>query len=300
MSKASESELATLEQASPRGQAPVSAFVVTVIEGPDLGQRFTLDPDAPGPVLVGQSPACAIRLSDRQVSRRHASFDARDGRLYLADTGSTNGTVVNGLAVERAWLVGGEVVRLGSTSLRVERGAPTVAKTSRQDRFGRVIGASAAMRRLYGLCDRIADALSPALIEGEHGTGKELLAESLHELGPRKQGPFVVFDCASQAGGLDPFEPAANEPSALSASEGGTLFVREMAELSAASQRKLEAWLEEQRAIGAGARLGSSFDVRVLASSSRDLDREVQSVSRFAEREVSGARRLCMGAQPTA
>ena len=277
MKKIQEADLATVEQEAPEAPGREAVFSVEVVEGPNQGERFSLDPDAPGPVLIGQSSACTIRLADRQVSRRHASLDPRDGKLYLADLGSTNGTVVNGLGVERAWLTGGEVVRLGSTALRVERGATRLGKPSAVDRFGRVLGSSPTMRRLYELCGRIAATASPALIEGERGTGKELLAESIHEGGPRKHGPFVVFDCAAPpVGAPDPTAATPGEPSAIEQAGGGTLFIREIAELPQASQEALQKWLEQQKATVPSARIGTAYDVRVVSSSSRDLDREVQ------------------------
>src|SRR5687767_10562062 len=65
------------------------------------------------------------------------------------------------------------------------------------DRFGRVVGGSPAMRRAYSLCVRLAGTDLPLVIEGETGTGKELLAESLHDMGPRAGAPFVVLDCTA-------------------------------------------------------------------------------------------------------
>jgi DNA-binding NtrC family response regulator len=268
-----ETDLATAEQEPPALLERAAPFLLEVVEGPNRGTTFTLDPDAPGPVLIGQSSACALRLADRQVSRRHASLDPRDGRLYLVDLGSTNGTVVNGLTVERAWLVGGETVRVGTTTLRVERGAARLGRATARDRFGRLLGSSTVMTRLYGLCDRLAATAAPALIEGEHGTGKELLAESLHETGPFKQGPFVVFDCSVE-GDADPLAETDGE-SAVTAARGGTLFIREIAELGSEAQGRLAAWLEQQAALPPASRVGSPYDVRLIASSYRDLDREV-------------------------
>src|SRR6185503_13989645 len=91
---------------------------------------------------------------------------------------------------------------IGETQLRVDRREPTSSAVSTATRFGRMVGASAEMRRLYPLCDRLAAADVPVVIEGETGTGKELLAESLHEAGPRASGPFVVFDCTTIAANL--------------------------------------------------------------------------------------------------
>src|SRR6185436_19650582 len=63
-------------------------------------------------------------------------------------------------------------------------------------RFGRMVGASVAMRRLYPLCERLAASRVPVIIEGETGTGKEVLSEALHE-SSGVPGPFVVFDCTA-------------------------------------------------------------------------------------------------------
>ncbi|HEY6462877.1 MAG TPA: FHA domain-containing protein, partial [Polyangiaceae bacterium] len=179
------------------------AFVLSVVEGPDAGRRFVVhaaDPRA----LVGQSPVCAVRLADREVSRRHAALEVTGDALHVVDLGSTNGTFVDGLAVDGARLRGGETVRVGSTVLRVDRADAATAATSTPApgvpldvSFGRVFGASREMRRLYPLCRRLAASDVPVVIEGETGTGKEILAESVHEQGPRAAGPFVVFDCTA-------------------------------------------------------------------------------------------------------
>jgi two-component system response regulator HydG len=68
-----------------------------------------------------------------------------------------------------------------------------------QIRFGEFLGASVEMRRLYPMMARIAASHIPVVIEGETGTGKEVLAESLHQVGPRAAGPFIVFDCTTVA-----------------------------------------------------------------------------------------------------
>ncbi len=279
MSDSQEADLATAEQKPPAVAAPAAPFTIEVVEGPDRGKTFSIDPDAPGPHLIGQSRACAFRLADREVSRRHVSLDAREGRLYLTDLSSTNGTVVNGVSVERAWLSGGENIRIGGTSLRVERGAARLGKSPGRDRFGRLLGVSPVMTRLYGLCERVAATSTPALLEGETGTGKELLAESLHEAGPFKQGPFVVFDCTAES--ADPLAPGGGEPAPIEAARGGTLFIREIAELGSGAQSRLLAWLEEQSKAAPAARVGTPYEVRVVASSSRDLDREIH-LGRFS------------------
>ena len=176
--------------------------MLLVVDGSDAGARLTVDGGASGRVLVGTGPGCDLRLSDRTVSRRHAALELEGTSLRLEDLKSTNGTTVEGVRVREALLGGGESIRLGDTVLRVERDAGKPTALPSRVSFGRVWGASREMRRLYPLCERLAAADVPVVIEGETGTGKEVLAESLHEAGARSKGPFVVFDCTATPSNL--------------------------------------------------------------------------------------------------
>jgi two-component system response regulator HydG len=265
-------------------------FVLTVLEGPETGQRFVIDGSGASPVLVGQSPACDFRLSDRHVSRRHVSIEPTPQGLRVTDLESTNGTFVNGLTVFDARLSGGETIRIGETVLFVEPAAQTVAAPAPAPtamRFGRLVGASPQMRRLYPLCERLAASEVPVVIEGETGTGKELLAESIHEEGPRANGPFVVFDCTTVPPNLLESALFGHERGAFTGAvtqrrgvfevaHGGTLLIDEIGELDVALQSKLLRAIERGEVQRVG---GSGFmkvDVRLLAATRRDLDREVQ------------------------
>src|SRR5438477_12932246 len=86
----------------------VRPFDIRVTSGPDQGKTFTIDSNREGRILVGQSPACSVRLADPSVSRRHAALELVSGALRVTDLGSTNGTWVNGLRVYDAVLEGGE------------------------------------------------------------------------------------------------------------------------------------------------------------------------------------------------
>src|SRR5262245_36430626 len=161
---------------------------------------FDIEPDRPGRALIGTSPACDIRISDREVSRRHAAVEVVAEGLKVTDLGSTNGTWVGPLRIREAYLQGGETLRVGQTVLHVAR-APARKSTPRpsSSQFGTLIGASPAMRRLQPLFERLATSAVPVLIEGETGTGKEELAKALHERSARREGPFVVLDCTAVA-----------------------------------------------------------------------------------------------------
>jgi DNA-binding NtrC family response regulator len=263
-------------------------FDVHVVAGPDSGRSLAIDAETPAPALVGKSPACALELRDREVSRRHVAFEISGERLRITDLGSTNGTTVDGVAIVDAYLHGAEVVRLGGTTLRVQRTtAATTPVLTTAGRFGRMLGASTEMRRLYPLCARVAAADVPVLIEGETGTGKEVLAESLHEQGARAPGPFVVFDCTAIPANLVEAELFGHERGAFTGAvasrrgvfeqaHGGTLLIDEIGDLDPALQPKLLRALERGEIRRVGGEKSIRVDVRVLCATRRDLDGEVQ------------------------
>jgi two-component system, NtrC family, response regulator HydG len=256
-----------------------TAYRLTVVEGPDAGRSFHVDGATSPRLLFGQSPACELRVADPAVSRRHGAFELAEGRLRYTDLESTNGSFVDGVPVIDAWLVGGSALRAGATVLRVEKaekGERVVV--SARTRFGGVVGASAAMRRIYPLCEKLARSDVPVVVEGETGTGKEVLAESLHTEGPRAQGPFVVFDCTAVAPNLVEAELFGHERGAFTGAvgqrkgvfeqaHGGTLLIDEIGDLELSLQPKLLRRVGGDRSI--------RVDVRVVAATRRDLDREV-------------------------
>jgi len=272
-----------------------AAFALTVVDGPDQGKSFTVAPGHPSRVLVGQSPACELRLGDRLVSRRHAAFELFGQRLRLCDLSSTNGTLVQGMAVMDVYLAGGgELVRLGDTVIRVDLLAQTSpVKLPTATSFGKIIGAAPEMRGLYPLCERLAASSVPVIIEGETGTGKEVLAESLHETGPRAGGPFVVFDCTAVAPNLVESALFGHEKGSFTGAtetrrgvfeeaHGGTLLLDEIGDLELSLQAKLLRALERSEVQRVGSSRWTRVDVRVLAATRRDLDREIQ-LGRFRD-----------------
>ncbi len=268
---------------------PSAAFDLTVTAGPDAGTTFSIDGSQASRSMLGSSSACDLRLTDKSVSRRHAAFELVGDRLRIVDLESTNGVVVNGLPVVDAYLLGGETVSVGASVLRLVKRPASTDRAAIPDatRFGRVVGASHEMRRLYPLCERLAAASVSVIIEGETGTGKEVLAESLHEAGPRANGPYVVFDCTAVPPSLVESELFGHERGAFTGAvaqrkgvfeqaHGGTLLVDEIGDLDIALQAKLLRAVERGEVRRVGGDKTIQVDVRLLAATRRDLDREVQ------------------------
>ncbi|MCA9617867.1 MAG: sigma 54-dependent Fis family transcriptional regulator [Myxococcales bacterium] len=265
-----------------------SAFLVVVDGGPDAGAQIRVDAHLPSPALVGQSEVCALRLRDRSVSRRHLSLEVTERGLRVRDLDSTNGTFIGGIRVGSVTLTGGEVIRIGDTRLEIAE----VAQESQEpfpeaQAFGRMLGQSLAMRRLYPMLARIAASDIPVIVEGETGTGKEVLAEAIHEQSARADKPFVVFDCTTVPANLIEAELFGHErgaftgavdarPGVFELAHQGTLLIDEIGDLDLALQPKLLRAIERSQVRRVGGNDVRNVDVRILAATRRDLDHEVQ------------------------
>jgi DNA-binding NtrC family response regulator len=179
---------------------------------------------------------------------------------------------------------------VGRSTFEVVRGPDQPAPRdsgSAASGFGPVLGASPAMRRLYPVCERLAASDVALVIEGETGTGKEVLAEALHLASARAGGPFVVFDCTAVPSNLMESELFGHEKGAFTGAasarkgvfeqaEGGTLLIDEIGDLELALQPKLLRAVERREIRRLGGDRAIRVDVRLLAATRRDLDREVQ------------------------
>lgn len=240
-------------------------FVLRVSEGPDTGATLLLDGLQEGRILVGTSRVCDLRLTDPHASRRHLALRRERDAWRVEDLSSTNGTRVNGVRVREAFVTGGELIAVGGSTLRLMRAGVGTSSVPTSTAFGRFLGASEAIAGQHARWAKLAASDVPIVIEGESGSGKELLAESLHEQSPSAGGPFVVFECARARDGKlgisDLFESAS----------GGTLVVDEPSELDLAMQDRLLEYLAR-----------ASVRARLVTTSRADLDAEVEA-GRFRE-----------------
>src|SRR5262249_16658047 len=149
-----------------------------------------------------------------------------------------------------------------------------------------VIVADPAMQRLYRLIERVAAGSVNALLLGETGVGKEVVAEALHRLSPRADKPFLRLNCAAFAetlreGQLFGYEKGAfcggaeTKPGLLETANGGTVLLDEVGEMPLPLQAKLLRVIEERRVMRVGGLKDRPIDVRFVAATNRNLPAEI-------------------------
>ena len=168
--------------------------------------------------------------------------------LLVTDLGSTNGTFVGDVWVLAAYLVPGARLRVGETTLEVRASEAEPARSRRAGSFGRMASASPRMMNVLSLSEKLAPTDAPVVLEGETGTGKERLAECIHEASKRAAQPFVVLDCRTTPRELMPAHlfgelraDGVVRAGIFEAAHGGTLFIDEPGDLDVEVQGKLRA-----------------------------------------------------------
>jgi DNA-binding NtrC family response regulator len=233
--------------------------------------------------FVGSAPHCDVIIADRAVSRVHAEIEPREDGLWIRDLKSLNGTFVEGVSVEAGCVLHGFTIRVGSTDLRVSYDAEKKEiDRGSSDRFGPLYGRSQVMRELFSTLDRLAPLDACIMIQGETGSGKELVACAIHEASARASGPFVVVDCAALSENLIEAELFGHAKGAftgahqtrigaIEAANGGTVFLDEIGELPLGMQPKLLRVLESSTIRRIGESKHREVDVRFVTATHRDL-----------------------------
>ncbi len=269
------------------GCLKIRSYVLCVVAGPDAGLMRKLES---GTLFLGTHENNDIILRDPTVSRYHLELQVRADGIKVTDMDSTNGTYIGStrlgsvlVRTRSCFRVGGESqIEITPEEERVEV-APFPAHY-----WGQAYGVSKAMSELFALLNQVAPTDTNVLLQGETGTGKELLAEGIHEKSYRSDGAFVVVDCGAIPRDLLAAELFGHTKGAftgattqkrglLDEASGGTLFLDEIGELSLDLQPKLLRVIEKREIRPIGETRFHKVDVRVIAATNRDLKSMVRS-----------------------
>ncbi len=269
----------------PRASVKLHKCRLLVTSGPDTGRSMVSDKER---LRCGAHPGNDLVLvEDRTASRHHFEVQYTERGHLLVDLGSTNGTFLDGRRIERAYLSPGSQIRAGSSVITfapLDEEVPV--EPDREGELCGMVGQSVKMRQVFGLIKRIAPMDVSVIIQGETGTGKELVSCAIHELSGRKKGPMVVLDCGAIPPNLIESElfghekgaftgAVASRPGAFERANQGTIFLDELGELRTDLQPKLLRVLENREVRRVGGNETEEVDVRVIAATNRDLQKEI-------------------------
>lgn len=306
------SEHRTLRQGDGR-RIDVRRFRLVVVECPEPPPTGLKR----GYVWVSSSDTCTIgfhksndfELPEPSVSRFHCEIKIDSKGIHIQDLGSSNGTYVNGVQVESAFLRHENLIQLGRMLLRFElldEMNPMIAPECVQ--FGSMVSSSWAMRNAFAKMERAAAHASHVLLIGETGTGKSTAAYEIHQRSSRAKGPFVEIDCGAIHPTLIESELFGHEKDAFTGAarmrkglfeeaHGGTLFLDEIAELPLELQPKLLKAIEQREIRRIGSNHPIAVDVRIIAATHKDLKVEVNA-KKFREDLYYRLAVLCISIPP--
>jgi DNA-binding NtrC family response regulator len=270
----------TLELTARRQSGP---FLVEV--GSCEGEAQVFELACGQKATLGTAPGVTVRLVDRTVSARHCQLEADEQGIVVGDLGSKNGVFVGGARVAQARLESGAASFVIGRSIVTVRPA-TGAERSRASSLPGITGSSEPMLRVAEEVRRHAATRAPILIQGESGTGKDLVARAIHGLG-RPEGPYVPLNVGAIAESLADSElfghrrgaftgAVAHRQGAFEQAHRGTLFLDEVAELSAGVQVRLLRVVEDGTVRPLGAHTTTNVDVRIVSASWAALPERVE------------------------
>jgi len=278
-------EIASVTAAPGAPGAQTPGLRARIIEGTDAGRWVPLRPGAP-PVLVGRRRALELPLEDPFAAEEHLALQCCPDGIGVRALDATRPVFVGAVRVMEAVVPPGTRIRLGASMLALE--TPRVDGDVRALlRAEGLALQSPAMREVAEKVLQLAPHTNTVLIEGETGTGKEVVARAIHRLGLRCNGPFVVVDCGALPGNLLESELFGHERGSFTGAErrhagaferahGGTLFLDEIGELPLSQQPALLGVLQRRRFRRVGGGREIEVDVRVIAATYRDLERQAE------------------------
>jgi DNA-binding NtrC family response regulator len=292
---------------------PGARLSVTISNGMTVEVRMGLKE-----VKIGRGREADLQLPDPSISRLHAKVFRVGQQYFLSDLRSRNGTFADGDRITQLALEDGTMFQVGPFRIHFHRPAsgfstgeePTIPPRSAgvppgpaDDEPARIpkraeanppvvdapfglIGGSSHMRKLVATIRRVAGSDVPVLIEGETGSGKELVSRGIHDASSRRERPFIVVNCGAISPDLIESELFGHEKGAFTGAtiqrkgafelaNCGTIFLDEIGELPIILQPKLLRALEQKEVKRVGGNDLLQADVRVLAATNRDLREEI-------------------------
>jgi DNA-binding NtrC family response regulator len=233
----------------------------------------------------GESPSVDFVIPDAKVSAQHARLERALGRWCVTDDGSKNGTFVNGIRVERAVLSDGDTLDVGDSIFVFREAILHGGELASQPSPSVPRGLSSVLPAVQAELDELAKmAASPItiLIEGETGTGKEVIARAVHDLSGRP-GDLVPVNCGGIPGERVEAElfgwkrgaftgATAEHDGLVRAADRGTLFLDEIGDLPLVDQATLLRVLQEREVLPLGGTRPVAVELRVVAATHRPLD----------------------------
>jgi DNA-binding NtrC family response regulator len=278
--------------ARPSNRAPLGA-IVRVLGAKAAPARFRLPSRK---CVLGAGAGADVVIQDATVSRAHVELEIVPEGVVVTDLGSRNGTFYLGQRFLRMVLALGSHIRLGTVDVALDADTESLVgqdDDARATGYRGLFGVSPAMRRLFAVLSRLEGSLVSVLVEGESGSGKELVAHAIHEGSSVAGGPLVVLNCGAIARELVLSElfghkrgaftgAVSDRTGAFEAADGGTLFLDEIGELPLDVQPALLRALESGEIRAVGDTESKKVKVRVVAATNRDLEEEVKG-GRFRE-----------------
>ena len=266
-----------------KGRFEVRGGKLTVQRGTANKSDLEIGPETQ---VVGRNEACDLVLDDKKVSAVHMELVATERGVRVRDLGSRNGTFVGDTRIGEVYLTKNTLITCGETSLSFSPNAPEQVAVPEAAEFGPLVGSSAGMRGVFEKLRKAAPTELTVLVTGETGTGKELVAQAIHQASNRANKPFIVVDCGSIPASLAESALFGHERGSFTGAvdkrispfveaDGGTVFLDELGELPTDVQPKLLRALAEQRIKAVGSNTYRPVNVRVIAATRRDLVREV-------------------------
>jgi transcriptional regulator with AAA-type ATPase domain len=253
-------------------------------KGPEEGLRYQIDKEKS---TFGKSDDNDLVLNDEFVSRHHGEISFSKGEFFIRDLGSRNGIFVNGKRVKGSIIESGSKIEIGKTGFNFILSEDTPMLLDRKDdHLCEIIGISQKIQALLTFCKKAASCDATILINGETGTGKELIAKTIHSLSRRSSEPFITIDCGSIPRDLIESELFGHEKGAFTGAQNqrkgaferghkGTVFLDEIGELPKEMQPKLLRILEEREFKRVGGDTHIQTDIRVIAATNKELNVEI-------------------------